>query len=172
MSKLKGKWKALLVLNYLSAAVWGIMLLTYILIFWRKEAGWLEEKEGVVVVTIGGVTLILFNIFYIYVLKVFFPVVRLRGLAKFFYFAGLVFVGILAILFAFLVFVSSLDLFSNNNTEVYTLVTLIFSFIFTIINSLIVIWHFQLIDILDRNSRERLESVLNSIGVNENSHAE
>jgi hypothetical protein len=169
---LKGKWRALLVLNYLSGSVWAIMLLIYLFVLWQKEPGWLEEKAGVVVITIGGMVLILFNIFFIYVLKEYFPAVRLKGLVKFLYFAGLVFVGTLTILFVFLVFISSLDAFSSGSIDVYGLVTLIFSSIFAVINSLLVIWHFQLLDILNRNSEKSIESVLNSIGVDENNYRE
>jgi len=170
MSKLKGKWKALLVLNYLSAAVWAIMLLIYILVLWQAKHNWSEVKANVVTITLGVIALILFNIFFIYVLKEYFPSITLKGLAKFLYVSGLVFVGTLALLFASLVFISSFDGFSNlsGSIDIYSLVTLIFSFIFAIINSLLFIWHFQLIDVLNRNSEEKMDSVLNSIGVNDN----
>ncbi|HLP37511.1 hypothetical protein [Lacibacter sp.] len=173
MSKLKGKWKALLVLNYLSAAVWAIMLLIYILVLWQSKHDWSEVKANVVTITLGGIALILFNIFFIYVLKQYFPSITLKGFAKFLYVSGLVFIGTLALLFVSLVFISSFDGFSNlsGSIDVYSLLTLIFSFIFAIINSLLFIWHFQLIDVLNRNSKEKMESVLNSIGINENNSA-
>ncbi|NCU02917.1 MAG: hypothetical protein GXC73_02930 [Chitinophagaceae bacterium] len=172
MTALKGKWKVLLVLNYFSAATWVMLLLVYLVILWQSKRDIAELRSNVVAILAGGMSVIFFNIFFIYVLKEFFPAVRVKGLVKFLYFTGLVFVGILAILFIALVLVSSLDVFEKGNADVYSLVTLVFSSIFAVIDSLLVVWHFQLLDILIRNNAKSIESVLNSIGVDENNYVE
>nr|WP_294906644.1 hypothetical protein [uncultured Lacibacter sp.] len=172
MTALKGKWKVLLVLNYFSAAAWVMLLLVYLLILWQFKRDMAELRSNAVAILSGGMGVIFFNIFFIYVLKEFFPAVRVKGLVKFLYFTGLVFLGILAILFIFLVFISSLNIFENDNGDVYSIVTLAFSSIFAVIDSLLVVWHFQLLDILIRNNTKSIESVLNSIGVDENNYVE
>jgi hypothetical protein len=170
MAVMRSKWKALLVLNYISAIIWLLMLLVFVFMIWQAKQGGNEIKTNVIAISTGGGVIILFNIFYIYVLKAYFPSRILTGIVKLLYITGLVVMSFVALLFLGLLLFSAYDIFSNIGGAIdsYSLVTLIFIFFFTIISSLLVFWHFQLIDVLNRNSEEKVKSVLDSIGVDEN----
>lgn len=170
MTVIKGKWKALLVLNYISAVIWLLMLLVFLLMFWQAKNGGAPVKSNVIVIAIGGGVLLLFNIFYIYVLKTYFPSRRLSGVTKFLYIAGLVFIGVIALLFIGLLSFSTYDTFSNSSVDIdiYSIVATSFFLIFSFLNLFLFIWHFQLIDVLSRNSEENVKSVLDSIGIDDN----
>ncbi|QNA45742.1 hypothetical protein [Lacibacter sediminis] len=170
---LKGKWKALLILNYVNAAFWLIMLLVVILKLYQANQGGAEVKSNIVTVEAGGVIFLLFNILYIYVLKTYFPFRKLTGAIKVIYVLGLVFVGFVALLFLITLVFTSFGFYlgkgaSNSNGTALILCLVVFS----IVSLLIFIWQIQLMNVLKRNQENKLNSILNSIGVEESNPKE
>ena len=170
---IKGKWKALLILNYTSAVIWLLMLLIFVLMFWQARQGGPEVKSNAVIVGIGGGILLLFNIFYIYILKTYYPSRKLTGTLKFLYIVGLIFLGGITLIFLFTLIFSiyGLSLHNNGVNDTNALAIVVLLFVFSVICLMLLIWQAQLMSFLEENYASELKSVINSIGVDENNSA-
>ena len=166
---MKGKWKAFLVLNYVNAAFFLLVLLLNIIT--RIQESNVIDTEGTIIAIIG-IVLLGFNVLNLYVLKVFYPARQLKGGMRFVYISGICVWYIVFLMFFFLVLYGISQIFSNEDfaKHDYNHAALVLMFIISIITFFIAIWQTQLIKLLKRNAKMEVESIVDSIGANLNNN--
>ena len=171
---LKGKWKALLVLNYISAVVWMLLLLVFAVMVWKEMNGGPAVKFDAFTVGVGVVFQMGINFLFIYVLKAYYPSRKLAGVFKVIYVTALSIIGLLTIGILLMLTVSVILFLSKarsiSDSNDFTIIIFFLSLL--IVYVLIFSWQTQLINFLERNSERELKSVLSSIGTDENKNVE
>ncbi|HLO38202.1 MAG TPA: hypothetical protein VK173_06930 [Lacibacter sp.] len=160
---LKGKWKAFLILNYVNAAFFLLVLLLNVIT--RVQDNNVIDAEGTLIAIIG-IVLLSFNVLNLYVLKVFYPDRQLKGGMRFLYISGICVWYIVFLMFFFSVLYGVSQIFSNEDfaKQIYNHAALVLMFIISIIAFLIAMWQTQLIKFLKRNAKMEVESIVDSIG--------
>lgn len=165
---LKGKWKFLLLLNYVSLCFW--FLVFGIILYMLFEAGKKDYEVASNVIAIGvfGVLAALVNVLYIYILRAYFPSRRLIGRYKVFYIIGLVVLGIIAAIFLIALIFGFFKLFYDyKNSDIAGMFSFLTILFIAAVNTLLVVFQAQLLSYLKRNSEIELKSILASIGNSE-----
>lgn len=172
MKAVKGKWKALLLLNYLCSVIWLLALFAYYWMHYRAGQGGPEIKSNTTSIAVGAFSLFLCNCLFIYVIQTHLPARNLSKRVMILYAGALIIEGLVTLFLFFVFALGILAVLSNDKDAFKDIFISLFLFVLLIVYVLRFIWQVQLMKSLERNAENELKSVLNSIGTDENNNVE
>ncbi len=166
---LKGKWKFLLFLNYISVGLWALIFLTALFKFYEASNKNYHIPGNIFFVIGLGIIIVIFNVVGIYILKTQFPARALRGLFNALHLITLVLLGIVTFFFFAALIISGKALLdSKTRDDIKNIFPFIIILSITTVNIILIILHIQLPNYIKQNHKSEVNDLITNFGVIEN----